>query len=572
MLSLFRKGGVAQVLLGGVVFTIMLVFVLEFRRGGGMSTGSLKTECAVEVYGYCVSAKEYNAAYGLVSVPGIEPKDAKRLKLQQRVLDGLIERELLLRVADQYGLSTSDDALDEELLRGHAHVSLPAADAAQMAYYLLLCRHDPSGRGCEPGGPSLVRKLRVEGPDDQFDSKLYERELRFRANRGPKEFKEMQRREVTAARMRDLVRSRVQVSDEEAFAIFSRERSRATVRYVNLNRDWFGKFATDASDASLAAFAATHAADVDAALKQEQNRFKENCPLVSEIRVDFLPGATDADKTLSRERIDAALDRLNKKESFASVAREAGDGPSSLLGGRVGCLDESYGPGAEELLKAVGTLKAGEKSGVVETEAGYRVVQLNALLAKADVARAAREIVTARLAVEANAKTLLASFAKEALIEAQAGHALSDVIAQLSRQYAHVPDKAKTAPALDAANRPKVEISAPFALGDTPIANALPSEAVAQKVFELKKLEELLANPVQTSDGLCLVQLKERDPATRAQFDKDKNLLITGLRGVRAQEALTSYVAELRKKAQKEIHVSPSYLPKPDSKEPSPEG
>lgn len=575
MLSLFRQGGVAQVLLGGVVLTIILVFVLEFRRGGGTDMGTLKEECAVEVQGYCVTPKEFNAALGLVSVPGLEPKEMKRLKLQERVMDGLIERELLLKVAEKYDLSTSDDALDEELIHGHAHVSLPAADAAQIGYYLLLCRHDPAGRGCEPGGPTEVRKLRVEGPDGVFDPKLYERELRYRANRGPKEFKEMQRREVTAARMRDLVRTRVQVSDEEAFSLFEKERSRATVRYAQLNRDWFAKFAVAASKEMVATWASTHASEVDAAVKLEKGRFKENCPLVSEIRVDFLPGASDSDKTLTRERIDAALDRLNKpgtKETFADVAREVSDAPSSMLGGRVGCLDASYGAGAEELLKAVGTLKPGKRSGVVETENGYHIVQLDGLLAKGDIDKVARELVETRLAVQASAQTLLESFAKAAVEQTQAGRPLSDVITALAREYARVPKKSETAPALEAASRPKVEISAPFAIRDQPITTALPSEAVAQKVFALKKVDEFLPSPVKTSEGLCLVQLKEKDLATRAQFDKDKALLMRGLKQVRAQEALTSYVADLRKKAEKEIKVNPAFLPKANAKDAEPAG
>jgi parvulin-like peptidyl-prolyl isomerase len=95
---------------------------------------------------------------------------------------------------------------------------------------------------------------------------------------------------------------------------------------------------------------------------------------------------------------------------------------------------------------------------------------------------------------------------------------------------------------------------------------------VAQRVFGLKKIDEFLPAPVKTSEGLCLVQLKERDPATRAQFEKDKGILVRGLRQVRAQEALTGYVADLRKKAEKEIKVNPAFLPKANAKDAEPAG
>ena len=57
-----------------------------------------------------------------------------------------------------------------------------------------------------------MRLLQVKRTaDEPYDYKLYERQIRLMANRGPKEFKEMQERELLAARMRDIVRSRVRI-------------------------------------------------------------------------------------------------------------------------------------------------------------------------------------------------------------------------------------------------------------------------------------------------------------------------------------------------------------------------
>ena len=54
MLSIFRGGGVSQVIVGGIAFSIILVFALEFRAGRNGPTASLKKECAVEIKGACI--------------------------------------------------------------------------------------------------------------------------------------------------------------------------------------------------------------------------------------------------------------------------------------------------------------------------------------------------------------------------------------------------------------------------------------------------------------------------------------------------------------------------------------
>src|SRR3954470_20178906 len=108
MLSIFRGGGFSQVLVGGIAFSIILVFALEFRAGRNGPTASLKKECAIELKGDCVDPKEYYAAFGVV-MRGLNPAAAKQLGLHKKVLDGLVERELLVAEAERLGLSVSTD-------------------------------------------------------------------------------------------------------------------------------------------------------------------------------------------------------------------------------------------------------------------------------------------------------------------------------------------------------------------------------------------------------------------------------------------------------------------------------
>src|SRR4051812_2325554 len=380
MLSIFRGGGFSQVLVGGIAFSIILVFALEFRAGRNGPTASLKKECALELKGDCVDPKEYYASYGLV-MRNINPSASKQLGLRKKTLDGLIERELLVAEAKRLGISASESDVEAELFNGRAHVSLPAQDSLSLSAQLGMCRYSEDGRGCEPGGDTMVRYLRVKRTaDEPFDYSLYEREVRMLANRGPKEFKEMQQRELIAARMRDLIREPVRVSETEAFALFEQARSTVTVRSALLTRDWFAKYTLDVSPAAIDKWAADNKPLVDASWETDKANFTAGCAPTREILFELGPGANDEDRAALRLKLDGARKRITSGESFSSVARSLSEGQTAVQGGELGCVGPSYGVGSEELLKAAAALKPGELSGMVETPRGLHLLQVDAKL------------------------------------------------------------------------------------------------------------------------------------------------------------------------------------------------
>src|SRR5687768_7594744 len=123
MLTVFRKGGVAQLVVGAVAVTIIIVFALEFRPGRNVA-GQLSEQCAVQVYDECIDQKEFMASYGLIVPYGASPKMVKQLGLRRHILDGLVERELLVAEARRLGIGISPTAVDDELATGRFRVSL----------------------------------------------------------------------------------------------------------------------------------------------------------------------------------------------------------------------------------------------------------------------------------------------------------------------------------------------------------------------------------------------------------------------------------------------------------------
>lgn len=565
MLRYLRGGGVAKVLFTLIAGTIIIVFAFEFQPGRGV-TANLSHTCVVKYAGECLDQKDYFAAYGLVVPRGIDPKDVRQLSLRRKVLDGLVERELLVRQARDLGLGVGTDAVEAELEAGRAHVSIPAADGRALSSNLGLCPLGESGSRCLPGSQDMVRQLRVRRtPDGPFDYKLYEREIRIVANRGPREFKEMQERELLAARMRSLVRTRVRVSDEEARFVSQR----AVIRSAVIDRDWFAKYAVDKSAAAAERWAFENRAQVDAAWEAEKANYVPGCPIVREVVIP-LPGLTfDDAKDPARKQAEEAKARIAKGEDFATVAREVSQAPSALLGGNLGCLSKNSGVGSEELLKAIEKLEPGKLSDPIETPRGYHVVEVIERLTEKNAEEVARRHLGLVLYVRFAAEEATRAFA-DGLIEAVKGgqkleDALNDATARAAAatapKKAAGPANAKSPapenPALTAADRPRFEVSPPFGRSGNPLPDVEPKEAIAPKAFELGKADALYEKPIETTTGLVVFQLKE---LTKPE-DEAKELaeVKQALGEVKADQALARYVADLRRKAGDKLQIDATY-------------
>jgi peptidyl-prolyl cis-trans isomerase D len=564
MLSFFRSGGIGNVVVAGVAFAIIVVFALEFRTGQSGPSASLSKECAVTYAGHCVDSKEYYAAHGIIVPRGIEPKMSKQLALNKKVLDGLVERELLVVEAEKLGLKVGEDALEADLMAGRVRASLPADALPDFAFRLGLCPSAGAGYGCALGSDFPVRQLQVKRTDDEpFDYKLYERQVRLMTNRGPKEFKEMQERELLAARMRDIVRSRVRIPDPEAYLLFERDRAKAVVRTVILQRDWFAKFAIELDDAAVTKWALANQAQVDGDWATRKADFVDGCTQAREIFIELPQGALDDEKQPVKLKAEQARERVAKGESFDAVARAVSQGQTAFLGGDLGCLGASYGIGADELKKAAESLKPGDLSPVIESPRGYHVLRVTGKLTADQLEPAGRSFAARRLYARFAADEALAKFAEQLITRAKAGEKLEDATRALavdfSRKHAPKADAAKKdsadTPALLSNDRPRFEVSAPFNASGNPLPDVDPTEPLAVKAFELKKPDELYAKPIPTSTGALVMQLKERTEASREEFVKEKSKVVAALLQAKSSEALVRYVQDLKRQAGDKLQV-----------------
>jgi len=564
MLNFFRSES-GNYVVGAIVVGIIVVFALEFRTGRGNPTANLRTACAVSYAGNCVDQKDFLAAFGLATRRA-DPKQARAFQMRKRVLDGLAERELLATEAERLGLGVPDELLERELTAGRAHVPLPAEYAEMLSYRFGMCRREQYG--CEPGTPTGIQQLQVSRTEGEpFDYKLYEKEIRIVANRGPKEFRAAQERELLAEQLRDLVRQRARISEDEAFAIYERGRSRAVVRTVTLDRSWFGKYAIDKSDAAVDKWASENASQIDEAWKVDKDKFTVGCPLVREITLELPPNALDTEKKPVREKLEALRERVKKGEAFEAVAREAGTTESAAYGGDIGCLHAGSGLGADKLLEAASKLAPGGISDIVETPRGLTILKLEGKLDAANTERQGRRQIARQLYLATVSEQAMRAFATELVKQTRAGGKLEDVTRALSEDVGRRGQPvAKTAtkdaappPSLLAPDRPRFEVSPPFTASGNPLPEVESQESIASRAFALSAADAVDERPVETASGLVVLQLKEKTPASREEFAKEKWNLLRALQQNKANEAVARYVADLRKAAGNKLKIDAKF-------------
>jgi hypothetical protein len=105
--------------------------------------------------------------------------------------------------------------------------------------------------------------------------------------------------------------------------------------------------------------------------------------------------------------------------------------------------------------------------------------------------------------------------------------------------------------------RPQLNTSSAFNRGGDPIPaiSGEASQAVTAFSFGAAKPGDVTADPIRTDDGFLVVQLKEQKPATREDFEKERDQYMQGLLFAKKVEALGNYTRRLRETAKAEIKI-----------------
>ena len=208
MLQALRSRGLSSVIYGVLIVGMALVFVLGFNPSAGKQKASLGEQCAARVKGHCITPKDHMSSYRLLIPRGEQNEPlmakAKQMGMLRVSLDGLVERELLVNDADRLGITVTEDEITDSIYDGLIHVSLPA-DKVSLAPYVRVFDgrvhanfHDSKTKtsiSASTSGPSRPP----------------------RGARRPSSARSRRARSL-AAKVRDLVRTPVRVSESEALS------------------------------------------------------------------------------------------------------------------------------------------------------------------------------------------------------------------------------------------------------------------------------------------------------------------------------------------------------------------
>ena len=541
MLDFFRQKGLTSVVYGAIIVATILVFVLGFNPTAGKKLASVNEACAARVRGACIEPKAHRAAFRLVFSRGTG--GMRQALASKIVLEGLIERELLASEAARLGLTVSEDEITDSIFHGWIHVSLPSDNVTLQ-----------QNLGFEDG---RVHVPYFNDPKTkQFDLKAYERNVKQLTGRSPAEFREWQARELLASKMRDLVRAPVRVADDEAYDRFVAQRTNAVVNYAVVRRSWIEKYGVTADQK-----------DIDAWAKDKTNLAQVKVPVRHILIKVEKPEEKDAAKAKAQE----ILDRVKKGEDFAKLAKEFSADPGSKdKGGQYpGEMVEQF---VEPFKKAVESVKPGELvQDLVETQFGWHIIKRDEAT-KDDYLKAYKQSKSLELAKK---------MAQAIAADVKAGKTGDEAIKAEIEKFAVV----KTAPAKpeekkdakkdadagagDAAapaappvtadtdpERPQWLTSSAFNRGGDPIPaiSGEASENVVKFAFGSKP-GDVTADPIRTDDGFLVIALKELKPATREEFDKERDTFVQQLLAVKQAEALAQYVRRLREAEKAEIKI-----------------
>jgi peptidyl-prolyl cis-trans isomerase D len=109
-------------------------------------------------------------------------------------------------------------------------------------------------------------------------------------------------------------------------------------------------------------------------------------------------------------------------------------------------------------------------------------------------------------------------------------------------------------------NRPILETTLPFNVSGDPIPGVRESSELTKLAFSLEKPGDALGDVVPFDAGYLAVQLKEKAPASKEQWDKNKELYVSAMRAAKANDALIAYIKRLHGQLASDAKFTPSIV------------
>lgn len=544
-----------------LIASVATIFGVGWGPGSqGCQQGSLRVNYAAKVYGRTLTEADYVAAVSTLGnfMRASNDNPAVAGAVRQGALDGLIERELLAHEAERLGMRVSDDAVNEDFRNCRFYASV--------------------GVGAEPllgvqSGPIDLPPTACGGVGDQFDYAQFERRVARRLfRRAVPDLRNTMAREMLAHRMRDAVRSTVQLSDEEIWHDYQRTHDQMAVRYLRFSLSFYRALVRDDDPAQVEAWGGQHNDEIQ---RQWERRRESLRGLHREFRarqivLRFPEGATDAQKAEVRARAEAVRAQLVAGGDFVRLARLYSDDTLTWReGGLMTWAPVEGGNLDAAVVRAIVALQPNGITPATQTESGVVVAQLLGFR-EGDVPEAeAKRDIARTLFRESRGAELARDGAREALTRLAAAANLDEAAAQIRtaalREFyrGEVPAALALANNVSLAPVERTDLGAPsltdsevFARNGSVVNDAERGELLTSAAFTLTQERPMVREPVQAGEDWFVMRFKDgsRTVATREEFARQRQEILStsaaSALALRQQNVLVQYVSRLRQEAE----------------------
>ena len=491
------------------IIAIALVFILQFgpgSRGCNAPLAPTVRDAAARVNGEEISLTDFRRAYAL-RLDALRQRGggdlpealARQFGIPNRVLDELINAELLQQAAEKHGITVSDtDLLD----------------------YL---RRDPSFQ-----------------KDGRFDPETYTQVLQTYLRKTAPDYEAGLRRRLAAGRLLALVSDTAEVSDDELRARYLREGDVVSLSVVRFDPAAYAGKIKPPTAGEVSAWEKTHAPDIAAYYEANKRTYSKGEQVrVRHILVRMGRDPSDGEKTAAHDKALALRKQIQDGKDFAEVARESSDDPGSKAqGGELGWNERSTFVPA--FAQAAFNLKVGELSEPVLTPFGWHLLQVEEKKPAEEKPLASVSNDIAQILVKRQRASALAEAdAKRAAVALQKG-------TSLATQF---PDKKDAdAQSVEAGEKPRAVDTGTFARNAASIPRLGPAPDLQSAAFAASRPGPL-PGTFKAGEAFVVAEVTVREIADDASYQAKRAALREEALRQRQAEVQESYVGALRKQA-----------------------
>ncbi|MBN2716509.1 MAG: peptidylprolyl isomerase [Deltaproteobacteria bacterium] len=578
MLEFIRNhvGGLFGLLIIGILSFVFAVAFGQQSQGWGRGAAD---NTVITVDGVEISEATLEYAINMNTNRDLGKDSPEYASLRQQVAKGLVERQLLLNMAEKAGISASTDEAHENIINGDFFITRPISTiATQLGFqrmYSALAPDRVKNILVKDGHRAMLG--RFTDAKGKFDIKMFNNVIKYQLNYKEPDFVEEQRLEIIAQRMRMLLMSGISVPESEVRDAYQRENDTVSLSYIKLAPALFaGNLTSDSGE--LAQW--TEANQDKIKQYYETNKFKytnvEKSAKARHILIKVDEDADEPTQNAAKAKVEALLAQARAGEDFARLAAENSEDPGSATkGGDLGYNPRGVMvPAFDEVMFA---LQPGEISDLVKTQFGYHIIKLEDFREGTVSLEDATDEIARKLYEENRGREVMSSLADQLLAAMKSGKDISELLptdadaatadeAAAANEENADQNAEEDAPALTIPDgvHLMVQTTSAFNRTDALIPGIGKSEELINAAFALTEQSKAGSKVFTVNDNFFVVQLKERKQPSDEDFKVQQDEIESRLLASKILTWMNDRIDSVMNKAMKDGRIE-SRIPLPST-------